>query len=118
MLHQLSKDPLSETQMDLVMIILQQDDVEPDAKNNDGKTFLDLSPIHSKLLQRIETARDDWAQKVFSACARNTKIMDSWFRLGDDALLEALFNRLSQSMSSLSKMVCFLLLVKSFFNFS
>ena len=44
-LHQISKDPLSDKQMELIMYALQQNDVRPDAKNNDGKTFLNLSSI-------------------------------------------------------------------------
>ena len=45
-LHQVSKDPLSDTQMDIVMSILLQEDVRPDGKNSNGKTFLNLSPMN------------------------------------------------------------------------
>ena len=106
-LHQLSKDPLSDTQMDLVMTILEQKDFKPDVKNNDGKTFLELSPIHQKLLQRINTAPDDWAINTFFGFVANGNIFVSWINLGDDRLFEAILIRIRQilSLSSFKKPV-------------
>ena len=106
-LHQLSKDPLSETQMDLVMKILEQKDFQPDVENNDGKTFLELSPIHQKLLQRINTAPDDWAINTFFGFVANGNIFVSWINLGDDRLFEAILIRIRQilSLSSFKKPV-------------
>ena len=105
MLHILSKDPLSDTQMDIVMTILQQEDVRPDELNSDGKTFLSLSQIHPKLLQRIHTAPNVWATKVFDCCIANPEVLVSWIELGNDILLEAIFDRLSQSLLSIKKPV-------------
>ena len=106
-LHQLSKDPLSDTQMDLVMTILEQKDFKPDVVNNDGKTFLELSPIHQKLLQRINTAPDDWAINTFFGFVANGNIFVSWINLGDDRLFEAILIRIRQilSLSSFKKPV-------------
>ena len=98
-LHQLSKDPLSDTQMDLVMTILEQKDFKPDVENNDGKTFLELSPIHQKLLQRINTSPDDWAINTFFGFVANKNIFVSWINLGDDRLFEAILIRIRQILS-------------------
>ena len=97
-LHCLSRDPLNENQMDLIMIMLHQMSVQLHTKNNDNKTFLDLSAILTKLLQRIQTANDNWASRVLRACANNPEIIESWINLGNDALLEALFYRIRQSL--------------------
>ena len=70
-LHCLSKDPLSENQMSLIMYILHQANVKPEAKNSNGQNFLELSPILPKLVQQIQTAPDDWTCKFFEACATN-----------------------------------------------
>ena len=88
-LHQISKDPLSDKQMELIMYALQQNDVRPDAKNNDGKTFLNLSPIYAKLLQRFQSATDDWTKTFFNTCTNNTEIIEAWIKLGNDDLLES-----------------------------
>ena len=102
-LHHLSKDPLSDKQMELLMIALQQEDVRPDDKNSDGKTFLDLSPIFQKLLQQIQTSTDEWAIEVFLLFITNPKVFESWIELGDDSLLEAVLDRLSQSLLAIKK---------------
>ena len=104
-LHHLSKDPLSDKQMELLMIALQQEDVRPDDKNSDGKTFLDLSPIFQKLLQQIQTSTDEWAIEVFLLFITNPKVFESWIELGDDSLLEAVLDRLSQSLLAIKKHV-------------
>ena len=93
-LHLVSKDPLSDTQMDIVMTILLQEDVRPDGKNSDGNTFLSLSSIHPKLLQWVHTAIDGWATKVFDCFIANPEVLISWVELGDDLLLEAIFDRI------------------------
>ena len=69
------------------------------------KTFLNVSPIHSKLLQEIQTSPDDWAKKLFELFRNSPNIIERWIVLGDDFILEALLNRLIQSLSLLSK-VC------------
>ena len=104
-LHHLSKDPLSDKQMELLMIALQQEDVRPDDKNSDGKTFLDLSPIFQKLLQQIQTATDEWAIELFLLFVTNPKVLESWIELGDDSLLEAVLDRLNQSLLAIKKHV-------------
>ena len=93
-LHQVSKDPLSDTQMDIVMTILLQEDVRPDGKNSDGNNFLSLSSIHPKLLQRFHTATDGWATLFFNCCIANPEVLVSWVELGDDLVLEAIFDRI------------------------
>ena len=115
MLHILSKDPLSDTQMDIVMTLLQQKDIQPDAKNKDGKTFLELSPIHQKLLQRINTAPDDWAMNIFFGFVTNENIFVSWIELGDDRLFEVILIRIRQilSLESFKKLKPVSKLVKS-----
>ena len=45
LLHCLSNDPLTETQMEIIMYILQDDTIKVDGKNKDNKTFLDISLI-------------------------------------------------------------------------
>ena len=104
-LHHLSKDPLSDKQMELIMIALQQEDVRPDDKNSDRKTFLDLSPIFQKLLQQIQTSTDEWATELFLLFVTNPKVLESWIELGDDSLLEAVLDRLSQSLLAIRKRV-------------
>ena len=104
-LHCLSKDPLAVTQLEIIMYVLQQPNVKLDAKNGDNKTFLNVSPIHSKLLQEIQTSPDDWAKKLFGLFCNSPNIIERWIVLGDDFILEALLNRLIQSLSLLSK-VC------------
>ena len=105
-LHCLSTDPLCENQMELIMFVLSQTDVQPDAKNNDGQTFLDKSPIYSKLVQSILTAPDDWATSLFNICAeKDSKVLARWIRLGNDDVLESLFNRMRLSLSSIKKPV-------------
>jgi hypothetical protein len=97
-LHCLSSDPLCENQMNLIMFILSQKDVQPEAKNNDGHSFLDLSPIFSKLVQSILTAPDDWAKNLFNACAeKDSEVLARWIRIGDDDVLESFFKRMRQS---------------------
>ena len=73
-LHCLSKDPLHENQIDMVMFLLHQNGINPSAKNMNGKTFLDLAAIHAKLLQQIQTASDDWVQKFFHTCANKGEV--------------------------------------------
>ena len=92
------------------MIALQQEDVRPDDKNSDRKTFLDLSPIFQKLLQQIQTSTDEWAVEVFLLFVINPKVLESWIELGDDSLLEAVLDRLSQSLLAIKKHVRNLLL--------
>ena len=104
-LHQVSTDPLSDTQMDIVMTILLQEDVRPDGKNSNGKTFLNLSPIFQKLLQRIQTATDEWATEVFFLFVTNPKVLESWVELGDDLLLEAVLDHLNQSLLAIKEHV-------------
>ena len=89
------------------MKILEQKDFKPDVINNDGKTFLELSPIHQKLLQRINTAPDDWAINTFFGFIANENIFVSWINLGDDRLFEAILIRIRQilSLSSFKKPV-------------
>ena len=106
-LHCLSTDPLCENQMNLIMFILSQKDVQLDAKNNNGQSFLDRSPIYSKLVQSILTAPDDWATSLFNICTeKDSKVLVRWIRLGNDDVLEALFNRLKGSLPSIKKPVC------------
>ena len=105
LLHCLSKDPLTETQMEIIMYVLQEDTIKLDGKNKDNKTFLDISSVHDKLLQQIQISTDKWAKKMFEVFRDNPKVIERWILLGNDSLLEALFNRLMKSFSSLSKMV-------------
>ena len=93
-LHQVSKDPLTDTQMDIVMTILLQEDVRPDGKNSDGNNFLSLSSIHPKLLQRFHTATDGLASNIFDCFIANPEVLLSWIELGDDLILEAIFDRI------------------------
>ena len=93
-LHHVSKDPLSDAQMDVVMTILLQEDVRPDGKNSDGNTFLSLSSIHPKLLQRVHISPDEWATKCFDCLIANPEVLLSWIELGDDLVLEAIFDRI------------------------
>ena len=80
------------------MFILSQKDVQPEAKNNDGHSFLDLSPIYSKLVQSILTAPDGWAENLFNACAeKDSEVLARWIRIGDDDVLESFFKRMRQS---------------------
>ena len=105
LLHCLSKDPLTETQMEIIMYVLQEDTIKLDGKNKDNKTFLDISSVHDKLLQQIQISTDKWASNMFEVFRDYPKVIERWIRLGNDSLLEALFNRLMKSFSSLSKMV-------------
>ena len=101
LLHCLSKDPLTETQMEIIMYVLQEDTIKVDGKNKDNKTFLDISPVHNKLLQQIQISTDKWAKKMFEVFRDNPKVIERWILLGNDSLLEALFYRLLKSFSSL-----------------
>ena len=93
-LHLLSQAPLSELQMDLVMNFLAKG-AEPNHKNFDGKTFLDLSPIKARLCQRIETASDDWCFRIFEVLGNNPEFLAGWINLGSDKILSELFKRLT-----------------------
>ena len=106
--------------MDLVMTVLERKDFKPDVINNDGKTFLELSPIHQKLLQRINTAPDDWAINTFFGFVANRNIFISWINLGDDRLFEAILIRIRQilSLSSFKKPVSKLFKSKQSLQFS
>ena len=84
--------------METIMKILENKDVKLDAKNHNGKTFLELSPVQSKLLQKIQTATDEWAENVFRACVENPMVIERWVNLGDDSLLQAIFDRMRKSL--------------------
>ena len=105
MLHCLSKDPLTEIQMEIIMYVLREDTIKVDGKNKDNKTFLDISSVHNKLLQQIQISTDKWGKKMFEVFRDNPKVIERWILLGNDSLLEALFNRLLKSFSSLSTTV-------------
>ena len=93
-LHLLSQAPLNELQMDLVMNFLGKG-AEPNHKNIDGKTFLDLSPIKARLSQRIETAPDDWCSSIFEVFGKRPEFLEGWINLGSDKILSGLFKRLT-----------------------
>ena len=67
LLHCLSKDPLTETQMEIIMYVLQEDTIKVDRKNEDNKTFLDISPVHNKLLQQIQISTDQCTEVHFAS---------------------------------------------------
>ena len=74
----------------------------------DNKTFLDLSAIRSKLLQQIQLATAKWARDFLQLCVQRPGIIKSWIDIGDDTLLEALFDRMKQSLKqSEDGLVCF-----------
>ena len=74
----------------------------------DNKTFLDLSAIRSKLLQQIQLATAKWARDFLQLCVQRPGIIKSWIDIGDDTLLEALFDRMKQSLEqSEGGLVCF-----------
>ena len=93
-LHLLSQAPLSELQMELVMNFLGKG-MQPNHKNMDGKTFLDLSPIKIRLCQRIETASDDWCSSIFKVLGNKPEFLEGWINLGSDKILSGLFKRLT-----------------------
>ena len=63
-LHFLSQAPLDEAQMSLVAHFLKMG-VKPGHKNESKMTFLNLSPIKSRLCQKIEQADDPWCSGIF-----------------------------------------------------
>ena len=74
----------------------------------DNKTFLDLSAIRSKLLQQIQLATTKWARDFLQLCVQRPGIIKSWIEIGDDTLIEALFDRMKQSLEqSEGGLVCF-----------
>ena len=85
-LHKLSKDPLSEAQLLSIMDALRLG-VQPDV--GVGKqTFLQTSPIATKLIVHIRASQDSWAREFW-----NEKSIESWIHLGDDDVLVSIFKR-------------------------
>ena len=85
-LHKLSKDPLSEAQLLSIMDALRLG-VQPDI--GVGKqTFLQTSPIATKLILYIRASQDSWAKELW-----NEKSIESWIHLGDDDVLVSIFKR-------------------------
>ena len=62
----------------------------PHEKNEDGKTFLETSPIRNKLCTQISDSQDRWILKQW-----NDKILrESWIMLKDDEILITIWKRL------------------------
>ena len=87
------------------MHILKGNNFKPDARNGENKTFLDVSPIHSKLLQQIQTSSDDWAKQIFNSFVGKPEIIENWIKLGNDNILEAILDRLRLSFPILQNQV-------------
>ena len=77
-LHFLSQAPLDEAQMRLVAHFLQMG-VKPGQKNeSDDMTFLNLSPIKSRLCQMIEQAEADWFLGIFDSWKDDSEMLQRW----------------------------------------
>ena len=85
-LHKLSKDPLKKAQLLSIMDALRLG-VQPNI--GVGKqTFLQTSPIATKLIVHIRASQDSWAREFW-----NEKSIESWIHLGDDDVLVSIFKR-------------------------
>ena len=85
-LHKLSKDPLSEAQLMSIMDALRLG-VQPNI--GVGKqTFLQTSPIATKLIVHIRASQDSWAKELW-----NEKSIESWIHLSDDDVLVSILKR-------------------------
>ena len=94
-LHKLSVQPLNSDQITAVMDMLQEG-VKPDHKNDQKKTFLELSPIKRRLSARIQAASDHWTTSLWK---RANNPIQSWVNLDDDDLLFFIFVRMSTYLS-------------------
>ena len=62
----------------------------PHEKNEDGKTFLETSPIRNMLCTKISDSTDDWIVKQWM----DKTIRNSWIMMGDDEVLQSFWKRL------------------------
>ena len=85
-LHKLSKDPLSEAQLLSIMDALRSE-VQPNIGVG-RQTFLQTSPIATKLILYIRASQDSWAKELW-----NEKSIESWIHLGDDDVLVSVLKR-------------------------
>ena len=69
-LHALAKEQVNETKMEAIMICLQNG-FEPSLKNKAGQNFLDASTIKDHLLQRIQSAPENWTDGLMRAWIDN-----------------------------------------------
>ena len=96
-LHKLSQCPLNDDQMTTIMDIIKTGQINPSAKDANGHTFLELSPIVDKLSRRIYIANDSWIKNLWRVWK-----MKKWIKLRNDRLLLDIFKRMSILMSSSS----------------
>ena len=69
-LHILAQRPTSETSLDFIMDLLQFG-FKPSLKNKAGQNFLDGSTIKDHLLQRIQSAPENWTDGLMRAWIDN-----------------------------------------------
>ena len=96
-LHKLSQFPLNDDQMTSIMDIIKEGKINPSAKDANGHTFLELSPIEDKLSRRIYIANDFWIKDLWRVWK-----MKKWIELRNDRLLLDIFKRVSILLSSSS----------------
>ena len=96
LLHKLSQYPLNDDQMTSIMDILQEEGIRPEAKDRNGYTFLELSPVEERLSIKIYAAPDAWTSVLWT----RMHALEKWIALKNDRLLMDIFRRMSIYMSS------------------